>query len=136
MLYKDKIYLCTTIIKVDDFKLIDQKECIAWKYATIKARASGAFIGNDGEVSYNNINKITHEVYINKDPTLLISIGCYIYRKRLKFASEWYQIKTIVEQDNNIRLNCSLQTITDTDILAYNIPEYDTKQKPFIYEGK
>lgn len=134
MLYRDKIYLCTTIIKSDDYNLINQKECIAWKYANIKPRSSGAYIGNGGEVAYSNLNKITHDIYINKDSTLIISAGCYVYRKRLKFASEWYQIQSIVEQDTNIKLNCSLQNVTDIDIVAYNISEYSADQKPFIYK--
>lgn len=121
--FKDKVFICRVNYRTLDFNVIKQKETLGFKYASITPRKNGVFITRNGIAAFDKMDVITHDIVVKKDYNMLITTNAYLFRLRKKFPSEWYRVKTIIEDGIFLKLACVLEDYTGDNDLMHNIPD-------------
>ena len=121
--FKDKILICKSYYKSDDYALVTQREGMIWKYAAILPRQTGFIMTLGGYNALGNINKITHDIYISRDTNIVITTNTWLYRHRKKSPSQWYKVQNIIEIDNLLKLSCAFQDESNDNQVYTNTPK-------------
>lgn len=130
--FKDVIYFLQTFFSVDENDLLKQCELSVKKYAYIQPKTAQNLVILNGSMAFNEREKITHYIYIQKDYSLPIKTGEMIFQKFYSKPAKLFKIKGYQELDEYFKIDCSLQKLTLNNEFQNNTPPIKERLKCLV----